>query len=366
MTKAKRLDTTQGIDTALGELLAGFLGDGPFDTVLAPIRARIGASYAAVTDPERLREATTIPATMPVHGAKAVQSLTHRGAGKRTVVAMRICEIRAAVELSKLKQAALEDLVFLSFDCPGVTPLPQALDAKSAAQAEAPPDKRPLCQICEHFAPMEDERARNVDLHIGTLGIEKDGAILVAVTPAGEEILASLELDDATAEDIEAWRSAVGTLRNDRLEKRERVFSDLLEYARGIDGLATVFERCIECRNCQSVCPICYCRLCFADRGTINDTPADMLQQADAAGAVRPAQDPLLFHLGRIAHMSLSCVSCGMCEDACPVDIPVGRVVSSVSEETRRLFDYVAGRSPDEALPLVRFEQQELTELEDA
>ena len=36
--------------------------------------------------------------------------------------------------------------------------------------------------------------------------------------------------------------------------------------------------------------------------------------------------EPLLFQLGRMSHMSLSCVSCGMCEDACPVDIPVGRI----------------------------------------
>ena len=63
--------------------------------------------------------------------------------------------------------------------------------------------------------------------------------------------------------------------------------------------------------------------------------------------------------------MSLSCVSCGMCEDVCPVSIPVGQVVSFVSEETRSIFDYVPGRNPEETLPLARYELEELTEVED-
>jgi len=54
-----------------------------------------------------------------------------------------------------------------------------------------------------------------------------------------------------------------------------------------------------------------------------------------------------------------------MCEDVCPVSIPVGQVVSFVSEETRSIFDYVPGRNPEETLPLARYELEELTEVED-
>jgi len=213
---------------------------------------------------------------------------------------------------------------------------------------------------------MDDENARNIDLHIATLGLDGDRLLVVPISAAGDEILGKLGLEDTASDDIEHWTAAVAKLRSERLAKRKRVFSDLLEHIRGIGGLTEVFERCVECHNCQSVCPICYCRLCFADKGTTADPPADILRRAEATGTVSPTSGPLLFHLGRIAHMSLSCVSCGLCEDVCPVDIPVGRVVSCVSEETRRLFGYVAGRSPEEPLPLNRFEQQELTELEDS
>ncbi len=73
----------------------------------------------------------------------------------------------------------------------------------------------------------------------------------------------------------------------------------------------------------------------------------------------------LLFHIGRMAHMSLSCVSCGMCEDACPSDIPIGRLVSMVSAGTTDIFDYSAGSDPDDPLPLNTFRPEELHEYED-
>ena len=64
--------------------------------------------------------------------------------------------------------------------------------------------------------------------------------------------------------------------------------------------------------------------------------------------------------------MSLYCVSCGACEDACPVDIPVAQVFSMIADETQTLFDYISGRSLDEPLPLVAYKEEELHEVEDA
>ncbi len=95
-------------------------------------------------------------------------------------------------------------------------------------------------------------------------------------------------------------------------------------------------------------------------------SPASVhLDRSVSAGAARLVSDTLLFHIGRMAHMSLSCVSCGMCEDACPADIPVGRLVSMVGRETAALFDYRAGEDPDEPLPLSTFLTEELHDYED-
>jgi len=61
--------------------------------------------------------------------------------------------------------------------------------------------------------------------------------------------------------------------------------------------------------------------------------------------------------------MSLSCVSCGMCEDACPASIPVAQIFSYVSDKTQKAFEYHPGRSIGEPLPLKDYKVKELQEI---
>ena len=38
--------------------------------------------------------------------------------------------------------------------------------------------------------------------------------------------------------------------------------------------------------------------------------------------------------------VSDACVSCGTCEDACPVDVPIAQLFSMMGEQTQELFNY--------------------------
>ena len=58
--------------------------------------------------------------------------------------------------------------------------------------------------------------------------------------------------------------------------------------------------------------------------------------------------------------MSLSCVSCGQCTDACPVSIPVADIFSYMAGLTQATFEYVAGRNDGEPLPLRHFKEDEV------
>ena len=164
--------------------------------------------------------------------------------------------------------------------------------------------------------------------------------------------------------DTGTWSAEVGKIVKARKKARKKAFAELSKEVGGLDNLMQAFSTCIECYNCRSMCPICHCRLCFIDKKTMSDSADNYILRAEKKGALRFLPEPLLFHLGRMAHMSLSCVSCGMCEDVCPMDIPVGRIFSLVSEKTRELFDYTAGNVQDE-LPYMNFELEELTDLED-
>ncbi len=365
MNKGHLLPAQKGVSQAVAGLLKRCLEEKIFDAVLVPLDSHGNYNYVLLDNGELLDKAAIMPPVMSVQGGKAVQSLTRHGNSKKIAVVMRLCEIRAAVELSKLRQTDLENVFFISVDCPGVMPLSDYLERASHESKNTELMLRPLCQVCDNFSLAGNDKVTVVDLHVGTMGLTDSNVLLIPSSAIGEEVLRKLGMDPKPMEEIEHWSTKVGAIQDERRKARKEALADIRKKVSGLEGLLEVFSRCIECHNCQSVCPICYCRLCFADKDTSADTPNDYLQRADSTGAVRHLPEPLLFHLGRIAHMSLSCVSCGMCEDVCPVSIPVGQVVSFVSEETRSIFDYVPGRNPEETLPLARYELEELTEVED-
>jgi formate dehydrogenase subunit beta len=59
-------------------------------------------------------------------------------------------------------------------------------------------------------------------------------------------------------------------------------------------------------------------------------------------------------------HMSLNCVSCGACEDACPAGIPIAQIFSAVADRTQKAFGYQAGLDLEQKPPLVTFLKDEL------
>jgi len=84
---------------------------------------------------------------------------------------------------------------------------------------------------------------------------------------------------------------------------------------------------------------------------------------AEKRGTIRMPTDTLLFHLTRMNHMAISCVGCGMCQEACPNDIPVSNIFRLVGSRVQKIFDYVPGRSLEEELPLATFKEDELQEV---
>jgi formate dehydrogenase subunit beta len=344
------------------------ISQGCFDAVLIPAKApgTDSLAYSLIGDEQFLKNAYPLPPVMPVQGAKAMSSLTRTGKGKKKIAALiRPCEARAAIELAKLGQVDLDNICLISIDCPGALPLAEwAKDAKKAEDAfaeilkEGPNESlRPICQICDKFSTTGAE-----DLHIGVQGKEAKGILLIPNSPKGEAILECLGL--AAGEDISGWRERVDKLTGARLEKKKQAQQELEAKSKGLDKLLDTFSQCINCHNCMRVCPICYCQQCFFDSDNMQFSFEDYLKRAEAAGGLRLPPDTLLFHIGRMLHMSLSCVSCGACEDACPTAIPVAQVFSLVGNRNQEAFDYVPGRSRDEPPPLRVYQEEEFEEVE--
>ena len=100
------------------------------------------------------------------------------------------------------------------------------------------------------------------------------------------------------------------------------------------------FASCIRCYACRNVCPMCYCEDCILDR----------LNPQWITRAVNPTENTA-FHLSRAFHLAGRCIECGECERVCPVDIPLMKLNRKLTKEVRENYDYEPGLDP-EAKPL--------------
>jgi formate dehydrogenase (coenzyme F420) beta subunit len=90
------------------------------------------------------------------------------------------------------------------------------------------------------------------------------------------------------------------------------------------------FSKCIKCYGCRNICPVCFCRECSLEH-------KDLV----ATGSL-PPEIPI-FHLIRAVHMAGRCIDCGLCEAACPADIPLRLLYRKVNEIVSAVFHYETG-----------------------
>ena len=366
--KGALLITKGSVQKGIIDFAKQALKQGAFDALLIPSRVPAGDSFAyfLIQNEAALQGSSPLPPIMPVQGARVISSITRRGKGKNRIAAIvRPCEARATIELAKLGQADLENIILITVDCPGVIPLSDYFQDEGkgdkvfedAFQNWDSKPMRPVCRICDKFSSTGAG-----DLHIGIMGLKSGSILLIPHSPVGEDVLNKIGL--SLEEDIADWEASVDKLTGEKKKERAQSNEAIRADIEGINGLVEAFSACINCHNCMRVCPICYCRQCHFDSDKMKFGFEDYITRAEARGGVILPTDTLLFQIGRMLHMSLSCVSCGMCEDACPMAIPVAQIFTLVGDRNQEAFDYIPGRSADEPLPLTAFEAEEFLEVE--
>jgi formate dehydrogenase (coenzyme F420) beta subunit len=313
-----------------------------------------------------LKEVNVISPVLPVSSARIISQMTRLSSYKNPVgVVLRSCEIRALIELVKLKQASLDNLLIIGVDCLGTYLVSDYQNL--CKQGNSPSDEllrkfkeggedtklRKACQVCEYPIPS------NADLVIGLVGVDFEKNILLkSGTEKGEKILEKfsfLEFNQSKREE------SVSKYLSKKIEKRDTLFSEMKEETSGgWENLLSVFSTCINCHNCMRVCPLCYCRECFFESPTFEFDSEKYLLWAKRKGSIKMPRDTTLFHLGRMSHMATSCVGCGLCEQACPSNIPLLKIFKTVSYDAQQIFKYVPGRDLEEPLPLTTFKEDEL------
>jgi len=357
---SKVLKINGDLDDGLREILRNLLDSKKIDAVFALGKCDDSFSYQLVADSAKLDFIQPMLPFMPENAAGLLSRLTasSKVSGKIAVV-LKPCELRAFAELVKREQAERDNFVFISPVCGGVLSFSlyneDSMEAalpdywKSFLAGENYKSIRPTCAACEHFVPM------NADITI------------LPTSDGGEIFLHSevaLGLFDNVS-DGELDEAKFDKLATARKTERQRLFDELKLEKMQIKGLVETFGRCLGCHGCSAVCPICYCALCAFDaKENEFDSPV-FDKELSKRGALRIPPNTIFFHLGRITHMSVSCVGCGMCSDVCPVDIPVASIFQRVGDSVQKVFGYVPGADFAEPVPLSTFIENELTEVED-
>jgi len=365
----KKLEVSnKDIPGALNSFLAEILRKGKAGALLVPQKTPSGSMVfpALVSDPEKI-QADPLAPVLPVPTAAMVMTLTREGTLFSPVaVLMRNCQIRALIELAKLKQADLANVILIGMDCAGTFSINDYTELgpeksstalfRSLLEGDHLAEKlRTACQTCREPIP------EFCDILIGAYGTDiSTGLLIQAKTEKGEKILEGMPLKPGG--DEEARARAVHNLKEKRKEA-DRSFREKYGTIKGIEEILKFYAKCINCQNCRRVCPVCYCQECFFCSEHLAQTAESLMRKSRARGAFKMPLDTLLFHTGRMNHMILSCVECGLCEQACPVNIPLMQILKRVAFDAREKFGYSPGRSIEEEIPFTVFREDEFKEV---
>ena len=116
-----RLEVKDSVLETMTAFLRGLLEKGIVDTLLVPRRTPSGDNVVQTlfADPAKLEAIDPIAPVLPVNSAKLVSDLTKTGAVGRLGAVLRSCEVRALIELVKLQQASLDNVLLIGVDCLG-------------------------------------------------------------------------------------------------------------------------------------------------------------------------------------------------------------------------------------------------------
>lgn len=358
---------------ALQGFLKGLLGGESIGGVLVPVH-HFGKGMpmpTLVTDPAQLSGADPLAPAFPMNSAKLLSRLTRGQAGERIAAVMRPCEIRAFVELVKLNQGSLDNVILVGMDCLGAY---DNVNYKLFLGDQEPFDATlgfhgvngigvtaggvgiaNACKACEHPSPT------NADIVVGVVGADLRASIPAMATSArGEALLSALGLPEVPSSN--GRDAALAALVETRTAYRDAMIEQTKSVTGTLTDLSEYLAGCVNCYNCRVACPVCYCKECVFNTDVFEHKPWQYVEWAKRKGSLKMPTDTIFYHLTRMAHMSMACVGCGQCSNACPNDIPVMELFRTVAARTQASFDYEPGRSLEEPPPMSVFKEDEFQE----
>ncbi len=201
-------------------------------------------------------------------------------------ICVRGCDSRAVNRLIMDKQILRENLYLIGMPC----------DGKLEKNADGEFVEAKKCTQCEYRNPVD------YDVLIGDLVVE---------TPKAERFLEVEEIERLSADERYAY-----------FEK--------------------MYEKCIRCYACRNVCPACNCRECFVDQ-----------HKEGWQGKQNNCAQNQVYGITRAFHVGDRCIECGECERVCPMGLPLMALNRKMVKDINDLFgEHTAGMDTKTEAPL--------------
>ncbi|WP_163340117.1 4Fe-4S binding protein [Desulfopila sp. IMCC35008] len=153
-----------------------------------------------------------------------------------------------------------------------------------------------------------------------------------------QELADACECAQPFPQDIVAGEVAEGRESSSVAEVDNMVLADRFDF------WMNEFVKCIKCYGCSNVCPMCFCNDC--------SLKCDELVKSGEL----PPEIPV-FHHTRAMHMVGRCIDCGLCEEACPSDIPLRTLYKKVNSIMGDKFDFQTGIKRGQRSPLNKIDK---------
>lgn len=298
------------------------------------------------TDVEQIDGMDPLAPVSPYNAARQAASVAKYATGKRIAVVLRPCEIRALVELSKLHQCVFDDLVIIGIECRGRMENDDFLGVAEEVYTLEETITQ-TCKTCDEFLPV------GADITLSVIGMPEGTIGMSSENEKGEALLSGLDISKGA---LPAERDKViSDLLENRVAAKEALFNDISEKIKPIEKFQELIGSCLNCYNCRTACPVCYCKECVFLTDIFAHKPEVLFQKAEKKGALKLPTDTSMFHMTRLAHMSHACVGCGHCSSVCPSNIPVADFFRAVSASVQELYKYKAGSDVSENIPYLAY-----------
>jgi formate dehydrogenase (coenzyme F420) beta subunit len=292
--------------------------------ILAPVykTSYQGVGPELIEDPDHLKIVDPYCPFVSLNSAIAVEQLVKNHPLGRFGVVLRSCEARALQQMVLDDRLSVENLFIIGVDCLGSFPIDEfgwryqkegALDQISRESLQfsrqggiAPYRFRTTCQICS--SPADG----NVDLRIGIIGLPSIQLLLIILE--NERLIEQVDLSKIsnTPADVSLLDQRQRLLKT-VIERHQCVQTRMMDNLRAdfphtLNELRALLARCAPCRKCLDACAI------YQSEKNI-------------------CQDDNLMDTDYMEHWIVSCVSCGMCEQACPQHLPLPMIIKNIRTE---------------------------------